>query len=147
MAEAPMRRGFTLIELVVVILLLGILAGVAAPKMFSTTDKAMDNGIRQSLRIVREGIEIFQTANAGRLPGADGNAATFKNDIAPYVRQFPVLPVEPARNASVLMASGGAPAGSATPSEGWKYYYDTGQFIVNSNAATQSDSSVRYDEL
>ena len=142
-----MRRGFTLIELVVVILVLGILAGVAAPKMFSTSDQATDNGIRQSLRIVREGIEIFQAANAGRLPGADGNATTFKNEIAPYVRKFPVLPLEPADNASVLMASGGTPAGSATPSEGWKYYYDTGQFIVNSTAATRSDGSVQYDEL
>jgi general secretion pathway protein G len=142
-----MRRGFTLIELVVVILVLGILAGVAAPKMFATSDSATDNSIRQSLRVVREGIEIFQAANAGRLPGADGNATTFKSELAPYVRQFPVLPVDPARNASVLMASGGAPAGAATPTEGWKYYYDSGAFIVNSSATTLSDSSVHYDEL
>jgi general secretion pathway protein G len=142
-----MRRGFTLIELVVVILILGILAAVAAPKMFTGADMATDNGVKQSLRVVREGIEMFQAANAGRFPGADGNESTFKADLAPYVRKFPILPLDPARNSSVLMASGGAPSGAATPTEGWKYYYDTGEFIVNSQATTRSNSALRYDEL
>lgn len=37
--------GFTLIELVVVILILGILAGVAAPKLLSVSGEATDNGL------------------------------------------------------------------------------------------------------
>jgi L-asparaginase/Glu-tRNA(Gln) amidotransferase subunit D len=45
------------------------------------------------------------------------------------------------------MATGGTIAGTATPTEGWKYYYDSGQFIVNSTAVTKSDSSLRYDQL
>ena len=37
------RGGFTLIELVVVVLVLGIIASVAAPKMFDTANDAREN--------------------------------------------------------------------------------------------------------
>ena len=142
-----MRRAFTIVEIVVVVLVMGILAGVAAPKMLKISDCATDKGVRQSLSIVRDGIELFQASNAGMLPGADGNAATFKSDLAPYVRKFPVMPLGPARNDLVLMANGGLPIGDSMPSEGWKYYYGTGRFIVNSHDKTLSDDSVRYDEF
>jgi general secretion pathway protein G len=141
------RRAFTLVELVVVILVLGILAGIAAPKIFKTSESAIDGRIKQSLSIVRDSIELFAANNGGRLPGADGSETTFKNELAPYVRKFPVLPVEPADNDSVQVTSGGSPAGDATPTEGWKYYFDTGRFIVNSHEPTKSDASVLYDEL
>jgi general secretion pathway protein G len=142
-----MRKAFTLMEIVVVVLVMGILAGVAAPKMLKMSDSATDKGVLQSLSIVRDGIELFQASNAGTLPGADGDAATFKSNLAPYVRKFPVMPLGPARNDLVLMANGGSPNGDSTPTEGWKYYYDSGRFIVNSHDKTLSDDSVRYDEL
>jgi general secretion pathway protein G len=84
------RRAFTLIELVVVILILGILAGVAARRMFNTSDLGADNCTRESLAVVRDAIQLFEAQN-GRLPGADGNQATFKSDLAPFIRRFPVL--------------------------------------------------------
>jgi general secretion pathway protein G len=142
-----MRTAFTFVEIVVVVLVMGILAGVAAPKMLQMSDTATDKGVQQSLSIVRDAIELFQAANDAALPGADGNAATFKSDLAPYVRKFPVLPIAPARNDLVLMTNGGSANGAASPTEGWKYYYDTGRFIVNSHDKTASDDSVRYDEL
>jgi hypothetical protein len=111
------------------------------------SDAATDKGVRQSLSIVRDGIELFQANNDGMLPGANGDAATFRNDLAPYVRKFPALPIAPACNDLVLMANGGSPNGAGSPIEGWKYFYDTGRFIVNSHAKTASDDSVRYDEF
>ncbi len=142
-----MRRAFTFVEMVIVVHVIGVLAGIAAPKMLRMSDIGADNGVRQSLSIVRDGIELFRAANNGSLPGADGNAATFKSNLAPYVRKFPALPIAPARNDLVLMANGGPLLGAASPTEGWKYYYDTGRFIVNSHEKTASDDSVHYDEF
>ena len=40
-----------------------------------------------------------------------------------------------------------APKGEGSPTEGWKYYYNQGIFLVNYDKPTQSDPSVNYDDL
>ena len=91
------RSGFTLIEVVIVVLIIGILAAVAVPKLFDTSSKAKDNGLRQTLSVVRRAIELYKAQN-GALPGADGTEPTFKSDLAPYLQgPFPAGPVGPRR--------------------------------------------------
>lgn len=144
------RKGFTLVELVVVIMILGILAAVAAPKFLTTSAKATDNGIKQSLSVVRDAIELYAAENGGDLPGADGNVATFKSDIDPYLRgnaTFPKCPVGVKDDSVKMVAGAGALAGEAAPTESWAYGYETGEFIVNYSVATNSDATVQYDEL
>jgi general secretion pathway protein G len=144
------REGFTLVELVVVVMILGILAAVAAPKFLDTSGKATDSGVKQSLAVVRDAIEMYAAENAGNLPGADGAEATFKSDLDTYLRgnaKFPKCPVG-ANNDGVAMVAGMAPlAADAAPAQGWKYAYETGEFICNSGDATKSDPAVNYDQL
>ena len=143
------RDGFTLIELVVVILILGILAGIATPKLLNTSCSATDNGLKQTLSIVRDAIELYATGHGGVLPGADTNPLTFKTDLDPYMRgKFPKCPVGPAPNRKVRMVnSGGLISGEASPGRGWRYNNETGQFIVNWNEPTVCDPSINYDDL
>jgi general secretion pathway protein G len=142
-----MRRAFTIIELVVVILILGILASIAAPRFFNASTQSNDNCIRQTLAVVRDAIDLH-LASTGRLPGENGSEATFKADLAPYLRRLPALPVGPAQNATVAMDDKLTPVkGDNNPSEGWRYYYKTGTFIVNWKQPLASDGSIEYDDL
>jgi general secretion pathway protein G len=139
------RPGFTLIELVVVIMILGILAGVAAPKLFSTSSSATDNGLKQTLAIVRDAIELY-AAKYGSLPNpADSDA--FKSAVAEFMRgTFPTCPVgiSAMRNANVTIATGATTAGDASPTTGWKFNKTTGAFICNTTAAS-SGGGPAYD--
>jgi len=75
------RLGFTLVELVVVVLILGILSAVAAPKVISSITASRDVCAQTNLQVVRDAVELF-TIDNGRLPGADGNESTFKDDLS-----------------------------------------------------------------
>ncbi len=144
------HRGLTLVELVVVVLILGILSAVAAPKLPSTSGEATDNGLRQTLSVVRDAIELYSADNGGALPGAsDGKPPTFKSDLDPYVRgRFPVGPVGPAKgDRRVRMINAGVPlTGVAAPIRAWKYDYTTGEFLFNYNGVS-SDGVTRYEEF
>lgn len=132
-----------------VVMILGILAAVAAPKFFDTSATATDNGLKQSLGVVRNAIEMFAADHGGSLPGADGSPLTFKTDLAPYLRSdFPRCPVGPVQDRRVRMLNGSSPiTGVTNPGRPWRYNYETGQFIVNWDQPTKSDPSINYDQL
>ena len=51
-----MRRGFTMLELVFVIVVIGILAGIAVPRLFVTRDDAVLVKARSDIASIRSGI-------------------------------------------------------------------------------------------
>ncbi len=135
------HKGFTLIELVVVVMILGILAAVAAPKLLGTSSAATDNSLKASLGVVRDAIERYAADNGGALPPGTDLAV----ELEPYLRTFPKNPVKANSDEVEVVSS----AGTMTPTgtKGWMYNSADGGFICNSADTTKSDGSVTYDKL
>jgi prepilin-type N-terminal cleavage/methylation domain-containing protein len=140
------RSGFTLVELVVVVMILGILAAVAVPKLMTTTGTATDNGLRQTLSIVRDAIEMYAANNAGKLPGADQNDANFKAELKTYIRgSFPTSPVG-TKDATVTFTAVAADQAMPTNgSSGWLYNTKDGRFVANCTSPSTSNPGINYD--
>lgn len=135
------RSAFTLVELVVVIMILGILAGVAAPKLLNTSGQATDNGVRQTLAVVRNAIELYAAQNGGTLPPCSGDGADFKTALQNYLRgEFPTCPVG-AEDADITPITGTTTPDNGT---GWMFNTGDGTFIVNSTATDNSTPAVAY---
>ena len=57
--------GFTLVELLVVMLILGLLAAIAIPSFFNQRDKATDADAKASARTAQTAVETYATDNGG----------------------------------------------------------------------------------
>jgi type IV pilus assembly protein PilA len=64
------EEGFTLVELLVVMLILGLLAAIAIPSFFNQRDKARDADAKALVRTAQTAMETYATDNQGSYAGA-----------------------------------------------------------------------------
>jgi type IV pilus assembly protein PilA len=64
------ESGFTLVELLVVMLILGLLAAIAIPAFFNQRDKARDADAKTLARTAQTAMETYATDNDGSYAGA-----------------------------------------------------------------------------
>jgi len=74
-ASNKLRGGFTLVELVVVVLILGILAAVATPHMLGVSDRAEAASIVSNVQTIFAAVELYAAEN-GHLPADTPNGQT-----------------------------------------------------------------------
>lgn len=73
-AAAGRRAGFTLVEILIVVVILGILASVVVPQFARATEQAKSDTTYSELQKIRRHIEIFKARNAGAMPAVIDNS-------------------------------------------------------------------------
>jgi general secretion pathway protein G len=124
-----LRHGFTMLELVVVVLILGMIAAIASSQIFDTANDARKNSSRQSLDVIRNAIDLYYQKN-GEYPGQKGKDKEFKAEVRTMIRTpFPTCPIGN-KNDKVHIEDKPGRLKAGGP-KGWRYSKITGEFIIN----------------
>jgi general secretion pathway protein G len=153
---------FTLIEMLLVVVILGILAAIAIPQLSDSSQEARVSSLQSNLSMLRSAIENYRGNHIGKYPGyasaggaptqtdatnqltlaskADGSTAapgTAGYGLGPYVRER--LPDNPVNNLNtVLIVADGAAFPAADDTTGWIYQPQVGKWRANSTGAAPS---------
>ena len=141
------NSGFTLVEILIVVVILGILAAIVIPQFTQASTEARENSLKANLQTIRSQIELYKIQHNDDLPGTvagvdfeaamtgttDIDGASTGTDFGPYLQ---AIPVNPFTNDNVIDIT-------ATPgndAEDWDYDTTTGKFYAD-------DSGVDADNV
>ena len=132
--------GFTLVEILVVVVILAILAMIVVPQFTSAAGETRDNALKMNLFRIRQQLEIYKQQHGGTWPtlhafeaqmtrasntsGETAAPGTAGYAFGPYLREIPSNPYTTSKT-----VGDGAVGTSA-----WYYNQDTGEFRANNSA-------------
>lgn len=144
----PRRRraaaGFSFVEILIVVAILGILAAIVVPRFSSASDTSRESATKLTVYRIRQQLEIYKQQHAGHWPSlanfeqqmtrasnASGQTAppgTAGYPLGPYLQAVPVNPYTETNDVS------DGPVGTSA----WYYDQDTGDFRANNSAEARS---------
>ena len=130
------RKGFTLVEILIVVVILGILAAIVIPQFSDASTQSKLSSCRTTLQSLRSQIELYKIQHNDIPPAiltfeaqmteqtdAQGAAGT---DYGPYIQQIPFNPWNDSQTLAAADAAG----------VGWVYDETTGDMYVGAADAT-----------
>lgn len=136
--RASGSRGFTLIELVIIIVVLGIIAAIAVPRYLDITSEAKESSCKASLGAFRSAISIWYAREAAR-----GNTPTYppidslRTINVVMDRAIPENPYQ--LNAPDSVVTGVTRGTTVGSRGGWAYNASTGDIWPNTSGVGENN--------
>lgn len=86
--KAKQQLGFSLIEILVVMFILGLLGAIAVPQFFGQIDKAYTTKAQQDIKAIQSGLDIYRL-DKGDYPNSEEGLAVLVNN---YLNKLPQDP-------------------------------------------------------
>jgi len=164
-------RAFTLIELLIVVVILGIMAAMVIPKFSNATQETKENMLRENLRMLKAQVGAYRAEHWDISPGypngdasvaptaaafvaqltqytdRDGVSNAQKTDrfkYGPYLRQMPKNPINGIDTVEMVDVGAALPA-SADDSDGWIFRPDDLMTLRADAAGSDSKGQSYYD--
>ena len=150
------KSGFTLVEILIVVVILGILAAIVIPQFTEASSEAKQNSLMSNLQTVRSQLELYKIQHNDKLPAATGETSqdfidrmtgttdidgnTTGTDYGPYLQQMPSNPF----NDLATVRINGAVAGANT--DGWRFDTSNGDFRADDDG-TCTDGVTAHSAL
>ena len=148
------RRGFSLLEVVIVVAIIAILAAIGIPRMSRGAKGASDAALTGDLATLRNAIDLYAAEHSGAFPtstdvntqlvqytnisGVVSATKTTTHIYGPYMRSIPPLPVGAKKgNAKIADANGAG--------VGWIYNATDGTIKSNTTDAEVDEAGTKYN--
>ena len=137
------KSGFTLVEILIVVVILGILAAVVIPQFTEASTEAKTSSLCTDLQTMRSQIELYKIQHNDDMPhegtatlipaliGQTDVAGAVGTDYGPYIQK---IPTNQFTDLATIQEEAGT-AGLGDGSHGWHYDTNTGQFHADDTAA------------
>lgn len=124
------RKAFTLVEILIVVVILGILAAIVVPQFTSASEEAQAGNVATQLQTIRSQIELYRVKHNGNYPDLINNQW---DDLLPdssggnseYLR---AAPVNPRTSSDAIVA--GTDIDASDADSGWIFDAATGNVFA-----------------